>query len=105
MGLPAGISSCPKDQDNSGVAVEETSGLRQYRELAFGSTELKTLDNKLWAVLEDMVCRKCHNSPESLRRSLVKTAAEIPLETERAATAGWLEHLKACVEAQGSHSE
>jgi len=27
-----------------------------------GSADFKTLDNKLWAVLEDMVCRKCHNS-------------------------------------------
>ena len=33
------------------------------------SADLKTLDNKLWAVLEDMVCRKCHNSLERLRRS------------------------------------
>jgi hypothetical protein len=38
-----------------------------------------------------------HNSLESLRRSLVKAAAEIPLETERAAE--WPEHLKACIEA------
>jgi len=36
---------------------------------------------------------------ESLRRSLGKAAAEIPLEKEHAATAEWLEHLKACVEA------
>jgi hypothetical protein len=63
------------------------------------SADLKSLDNKLWAVLEDMVCRKRHNSLESLRRSLVKAAAEIPLETERAVIAKWSEHLKACVEA------
>jgi hypothetical protein len=31
-----------------------------------GSADLKTLNNKLWAVLEDMVCRKRHNSLESL---------------------------------------
>jgi len=52
-----------------------------------GTADLKTLDNKLWAVLEDMACQKRHNSLESLRRSLEKAAAEIPLETERAATA------------------
>jgi hypothetical protein len=63
------------------------------------SADLKTLDNKLGAVLEDMACRKHHNSLESLRRSLVKAAAEIPLEMERAVKAEWLEHLKACVEA------
>jgi hypothetical protein len=52
-----------------------------------GSADLKPLYNKLWAVLEDMVWLKCHNSLESLRRSLVKAAAEIPLETENVATA------------------
>ena len=62
-----------------------------------GSADLKTLDNKLWPALEDMACRKRHNSPESLRRSLVKVAAEIPLKTARAARAGWPEHLKACI--------
>jgi hypothetical protein len=70
-----------------------------------GSADLKTLDNKLWAVLEDMACQKVHNSLDSLRRFLVKTAAEIPLETEHVATAELPEGLKACVEAQGSHFE
>jgi hypothetical protein len=70
-----------------------------------GNTDLKTLDNKLWAVLEDMACRKRHNSLDSLRRSLVKAVAEIPQETECAATAEWPKHLKVCVEAQGGHFE
>ena len=64
-----------------------------------GSADLKPLDNTLWAVLEDKACRECHNSLDSLKRSFVKAAAEIPLETERAATAEWPEHLTACVEA------
>jgi hypothetical protein len=64
-----------------------------------GSADLKPLDNKLWAVLEDMLCQKHPNSLESLRRSLMKTAAQISLEMERAATAEWPEHLKACIEA------
>jgi hypothetical protein len=42
---------------------------------------------------------KASQELESLRRSLVKAAAEIPLETEHAATAGWPECLKAGVEA------
>ena len=61
-----------------------------------GSADLKLMDNKLWAVLEDMVCRKHHNS---LRRSLVKVVAQNPLEMEHTATVEWLEHLKACIEA------
>jgi hypothetical protein len=96
MGLPAGLSSCPKGQENSGVAVEKPSGLHQH--WLSVSADLKTLDNKLWAVLEDVVCQKHHNSLDSLR-SLVKRAAEIPLETEHAVTAEWLEHLKACIKA------
>jgi len=70
-----------------------------------GNADFKPLDNKLWAVLEDMSCQKRPNSLESLRRSLVKAAAEIPLETERVATAEWPECLKACVEAQSGHFE
>ena len=64
-----------------------------------GSADLKTPDNKVWVVLEDMACQRHHNSLESLRRSPVKVAAEIPLVTERAATAEWSELLKACVKA------
>ena len=70
-----------------------------------GRAVLNPLENKLWTVLEDVVCRKRHNSLDSLTRFLVKTAVEIPLETERAATAEWPERLKACVEAQGGHFE
>jgi len=46
-----------------------------------GSPDLNPLGYKLWAVLEDMACRKHHNNLNSLKRSLVKAAAEIPLET------------------------
>jgi len=37
------------------VAAEELSGLHQRLELAFGSADIKTLNNKLRVVLEDMV--------------------------------------------------
>jgi hypothetical protein len=60
---------------------------------------------KLWAVLEDMACQKCHSNLDSLKRSLVKAATEIPLETVRAAKADLPERLKACVEEEGSHFE
>jgi len=48
----------------------KTTQERLRRNLAFisaenwllGSADLKTLDIKLWAVLEDIVCQKCHNS-------------------------------------------
>jgi hypothetical protein len=70
--------------------------------LALGGPNLNPRDYKLWAVLEDMACQKHH---KNLKRFLMKAAAEIPLETVRAAIAEWPECLKACVEAQGSHFE
>jgi inhibitor of nuclear factor kappa-B kinase subunit alpha len=46
-----------------------------------GSPDLNPLDYKLFlAVLEDTACLKHHNNLDSLKRSLVKAAAEIPLE-------------------------
>jgi hypothetical protein len=70
-----------------------------------GSLDLNPLDYKLWAVLEDMACRKCHSNLNSLKRFLVRAAAEIPLETVCAAIAEWLEHLKACVGVEGGYFE
>jgi len=52
-----------------------------------------------------MACQKRHNNLESLKRSLVKAAAEIPLETVRAVITEWPEHLKACIEAEGGQFE
>jgi len=63
--------------------------------------DLNPRDYKLWAVLEDMACQKRHNNLDSRKRSLVKVAAEILLETVCAAIAEWPERLKACVEAGG----
>jgi len=70
-----------------------------------GSPDLNPLAYKLWAFLEDMACRKHHNNLDCLKRSLMKAAAEIPLETVRAAIAEWPEYLTACVGAEGGHFE
>ena len=70
-----------------------------------GSPDVNLRDHKLWTVLEDMASPKCHNNLDNLKRSLVKAAAEIPLETVRAAIAEWPECLKACVEAEGGRFE
>jgi hypothetical protein len=45
------------------------------------SPDLYPRDYKLWAALEDKACQKHHNNLDGLKRSLVKAAAEIPLET------------------------
>jgi hypothetical protein len=46
-----------------------------------GSPDLNPLGCNLRTVLKDTACRKHHNNLESLKRSLIKAAAEIPLET------------------------
>jgi hypothetical protein len=69
------------------------------------SPDLKPRDYKFWTVLDDMACQKCHKNLDSLKRSLVKIAAEIPLETVRAAIVERPDYLKACVEAEGGHFE
>ena len=106
MFLPAGLSYPARK-------AKTTQEWLQRKVLAFisaedwpsGSPDLKPLDYKLRAVLEDMDCQKCHNSLDCLKRSLVKAAAEIPLETVSAAIAEWPEGLKACVRAEGGHFE
>jgi len=75
------------------------------KDCPLGSPDLNPLDYKLWDILEDMACQKRHNNLDSLKRSLVKAATQIPLETVRAAIAEWPECLKACVKAEGSHFE
>jgi len=95
MGLPAGLSSCPKAKTTQEWLQRNLRAFISAENWLSGSADLKPLDNKLWAVLEDTVCRKCHNS----LRSIIKVAPEIPLEKERAALAEWLERLRACIEA------
>ena len=68
-----------------------------------GSPDLNPLDYKLWAILEDMACRKGHNNLDSLTRSFVKVVAEIPLEKVHATIAEWLECPKACAGTEGNH--
>ena len=60
------------------VAAEEGSGLYQRQGMALRESRPQPPGYKLWAVLEDMAYQKCHNNLESLKRSLMKAAAEIP---------------------------
>jgi len=98
-------SSCPQGQDDSGVASGNVQAFISAEDWPLGSPDLNPLDYKLWAVLEDMACRKRHNNLDSLMRFLVKAAAEIPLETVRGAIVEWPERLKDCVGAECGHFE
>ena len=42
-----------------------------------GNADLKSLDNKLWAVLEDMACRKRHNSLQLLQMNYLAQKVDI----------------------------
>jgi hypothetical protein len=103
MGLPAELSNCPQGQDDSEVAAGKVPIFISAECWLSGSPDLKPLDYKLWVVLEDMACRKRHNDLGSLKRSLLKAAAEIPLETVLAAITEWPECLKACVWVEGGN--
>jgi len=105
MGLPAGLSSCPKAKTNQEWQRRNVPAFISAEDWPSESPDLKPRDYKLWAVLKDMTCQKRYNNLDSLKRSLVKAAAEIPLQTVRAAIEEWPESLKACVEAEGGHFE
>lgn len=69
------------------------------------SPDLNPLDYGLWNILEERACKKRHANLESLKRSIVKAAAEIPLETIRTCIEQWPERLRRCIEKEGGHFE
>ena len=105
MGLPVGLSSCPKAKTTQEWLRRNVPAFISAEDWASGSPDLILRGYKLRDVLEDKACQKRHNNLDSLKTSLVKAAAEIPLETARAAIAEWPERHKACVKAQGGHFE
>ena len=105
MGLPTGLSSCPKAKTTREWLRRNVPGFIGAEDWPSGIPDLNPRDHKLWAVFEDMACQQRHDNLDSLKRSLVNAAAEIALETVRATIAGWPERLKACVEEEGGHFE
>jgi len=70
MGLPAGLSSCPKGQDNLEVAAEEPSGLHQRRELAFGKCRPQTPGQKTVGCFGGHGVPKASQQPKSIANKL-----------------------------------
>lgn len=70
-----------------------------------GSPDLNPLDYKLWAELEQMVCRKRHPNIDSLKRALKQAVANFPQEIVRTAIDDWPNRLRCCVNAKGAHFE
>ena len=68
MGLPAGLKLLPKSQDDSGVARKNVPAFISAEDWPSGNPDLNSLDYKLWAVLEDMVCQKRHINLDTLKR-------------------------------------
>jgi hypothetical protein len=96
---------CPKAKATQEWLRRNVPAFISAEDWPSGSPDLNPQDYKLWAVLEDMACQKRHNNLDSLKMSLVKAAAEILLDTVRAAIAEWPERLEACVEAEGGYFE
>ena len=99
-----GTQFLPKIQDVSEVPAEEHSGFISAEDWPSGSPDFNIRYYILWVVLKDMACRKRHNNPDSLKRSLVKKRQRSPWR-QRVAIAEWLECLKAWVQLQGSEFE
>jgi len=105
MGIQAGLSSCPKVKTTQEWLWRNVPSFISAEDWPSGSPDLSSREYKLWVVLEDMACQNRHNNLGNLKKSLEKAAAEIHLETVRAAIAESSERLKACVEAQGGQFE
>jgi hypothetical protein len=69
MGLPAGLSSCPKSKTTQEWLWRNVPGFISAEDWPSGSPELKPRDYNLWAVLKDMAYQKRHNNLDSLKRS------------------------------------
>ena len=94
MGLPAVLSSCPKAKTTQEWLRRNVPAFISAEDWSSGSPYLNPWDYKLWTLLEDIACQKRHKNLDSLKRSLVKAVAEIPLETVRSEIAKWPELLK-----------
>ena len=63
------------------------------------------LDNKLWSVLEGMVCTRFHHNLESLKQVLVEAEDNFPMDVIHTAIDDWPNRLWHCIQANGSHFE
>jgi len=84
------------------------SGVRLYQEDVLQGVvkqNMTLFSGQEWVFSQDSVPPKSQDDLDTLKRSLLKAAGEIPLETVRTAIAEWPERLKACVDAEGGHFE
>jgi len=106
MGLLVEVSSCQKAKTTQEWLQRRTFWPSSAPRVGFRGVHT----SKPWTINCGLFWRtwcaeSVTNTLDSLRRSLVKTAAQISLETEHVVTAEWLECLKACPEATGGHFE
>jgi hypothetical protein len=87
------------------VAAEARSGIYQRRGLALEESRPQPSGLQTVGGFGGHGLRKASKQPGRSEEIPRETAAEIPLETVRAAMAEWPERLKACVEAEGGHFE
>lgn len=70
-----------------------------------GSPDLNPLDYGLWNILEEKACKKRHRNLDALKRSILKAADEIPIETIRTYIDDFPKRLKLCIDNKGGHFE
>lgn len=69
------------------------------------SPDLNPLDFSVWGILESKACMKPHQSLASLKRSLKKAWADLPLTTVAKITDQFPKRLRSCIDASGGHFE
>jgi len=104
MGLPARLTSCPKAKTTQEWLRRNIPAFISAEDWPSGSPDLNPRDYKLWAVLEDMACQKCHKNLDSEEIPRERRGRDPPgdgaCRDSRVARAS-----QGCVEAEGGHFE
>lgn len=69
------------------------------------SPDLNPMDYSVWAILEARACAKSHKNLESLRQSLLREWAKIPVQELRRICENFSKRLRLCIKAKGGHFE
>jgi inhibitor of nuclear factor kappa-B kinase subunit alpha len=69
------------------------------------SPDLNPMDYSVWSILEARACAKPHKNLESLRQSLLREWAKIPVQELRAICENFPKRLRLCIKAKGGHFE
>ena len=83
--VPTGWCTCPHLETHPVLVKGKFSRFYYQRRIASVQSLLNSMEHSIWSILETKACAKTHTNIESLKGSLRREWAKIPLETLRAA--------------------